>query len=86
MKELKTLHKKFVVVPIDKTSGNVAFVCQRHYTQFLITELGLNNVNNITVTYMNAVKRLSKTELDNTSFLKNKFNLEVNETNKKLLI
>ena len=29
--ELKMLSNKFVVDPVDKGSGNVAFVCQRHY-------------------------------------------------------
>ena len=37
------LHNKFVVFAID----DVAFVCQRYYTQNLINELGLNNFNNI---------------------------------------
>ena len=41
------LHNKSFVVPIGKTSSNVAFVCQRHYAQVLINELVLNNVNNM---------------------------------------
>ena len=39
MEELKRLHNKFVVVAIGKASGNVAFVCQRHYAQVFINEL-----------------------------------------------
>ena len=50
------LHNKLVVAPIDKASGNVAFVCQMHYAQVLINELGLNNFNNITSTYTKANK------------------------------
>ena len=42
------LHKKFVVVPIDKASGNVNFVYQMRYAQALINELRLNNLSNIT--------------------------------------
>ena len=30
----------FAVLSIYKSSGNVPFVCQRHYTQVLINELG----------------------------------------------
>ena len=45
--ELKLLHDKFVVVPIDKASGNDAFVCQKHYVQVSISELRINNVNNV---------------------------------------
>ena len=53
------LHNKFYVVPLDKASGNVAFICQRHYAQDLINELGLNNVNNIS-TYSKAIKPADK--------------------------
>ena len=34
--ELRVLHNKFAVVSIDKASGNVAIVCQRHYNQLLV--------------------------------------------------
>ena len=65
----KILHNN-AVVPIDKSSGNAAFVCKRHYVQVLINELCLNNVNNITLTYMKAIKPVDKTLSDHTSFLK----------------
>ena len=45
-------YNTFVVVPIDKTNGNIVFGCQRHYAQVSINELDLNNVNNLTSTYM----------------------------------
>ena len=66
-------------------SGNIAFVCQRHNAKVVINELGLNNASNIT-TYVKAVKPVVKTVSDNTSLLKNKFNFEVNEINKKILL
>ena len=40
-------HNKSVVVPINKTSGNVAFTCQMHYAEAFINELSLNHANNI---------------------------------------
>ena len=81
------LHNKFVVVVRnDKASGNVVFVCQRHYAQFLTDELGLNNVNNITSTYTKVNKPLDETVADNTSFLKRKFSFEVTEINENSLI
>ena len=55
-KELRFLHNKFVVVSIDKASGNVAFVCQRHSDQVLVNDLGLNNVNTTTQKYVKAIK------------------------------
>ena len=76
------LHSKFVVVPIDKASSHVALVCLRHYAQVLNSELGLN-VNNIT-TYKKAIKPVDKILSDNTSFLKSRFDFEVDEINKKL--
>ena len=71
------LHNKFLVVPIDKASGNVAFICQRHYAQVLVNELGLNNVNNITSMHATVTEALDKTISEKASFLKNKFNLDV---------
>lgn len=50
--ELKLLQNKFVVL-IDKASGIVVFVCQKHYGQVLIDEVDLNDVNNINLTYVN---------------------------------
>ena len=57
------LHNKLIVVPNDKVSGNVVFVCHGHYAQFLINELGVNNVNNITSTYTEATNSLVITEI-----------------------
>ena len=59
-KELKMLHIKFVVAPIDKTSNNVTFVCQRQYVQVLINELGLHDAITITPTYMKATRPVEK--------------------------
>ena len=77
------LHNKFVVVPIDKASNNVAFVCQRNYAQVFINNIGLNNVDNITSGYKKATKPVNRTESGDISFLKNKFNIEVTEINNK---
>lgn len=40
IEQLKLLHNKFDVGTMD-----TAFVCQRHYAQVLINNLGLNNAN-----------------------------------------
>ena len=82
--KLKLLHNQFVVVSIDHVSGNVAFFCQRHYAQVLINELGLSNVNAITTTFLKAIKPVEKIVSNNTSFLKDKFNLEIDEINDKI--
>ena len=40
---LDNIHKNFVVVPIDKATGNIALVCKRFYVSVITRELGLNN-------------------------------------------
>ena len=50
---LDNIHKDFVVVPIDKATGNIALVCKRFYASVITRELGLNN-NSSTDTYKNA--------------------------------
>ena len=42
-KTLSTLHDKYVVIPADKASNNIVFVCKNYYIECLIKELGLNN-------------------------------------------
>ena len=41
---ISDLHSKFVFVPIDKASNNIAIICKRFYILKLISELGLNNI------------------------------------------
>ena len=38
---LNDLHKKFVIVPIDKVSNNVSIICKRFYVQRLLREVGV---------------------------------------------
>ena len=40
---LDNIHKYFVVVSIDKATGNIALVCKRFYASVIIRELELNN-------------------------------------------
>ena len=40
--ELVDLHDNYVVVPADKTSNNIVFVCKTYYISCLREELGLN--------------------------------------------
>ena len=50
---LDNIHKDFVVVPIDKATGNIALVCERFNTSVITRESGLNN-NSSKDTYNNA--------------------------------
>jgi len=40
---LTDLHNKYVVVPADKASNNIVFVCNTYYIDCLVKELGINN-------------------------------------------
>ena len=62
------LHNKVLVVLIDSTSGNTAFACQRYWAQVWINKLVLNNVNNMTSTYIKAIKPVDKTVSDKHHF------------------
>lgn len=35
------MHKDFLVPSIDKSTGNIAFVCKRFYASVIVKELGL---------------------------------------------
>ena len=38
---LSDLQAKYVIVPIDKASNNVAFICKRYYASVILKELGI---------------------------------------------
>jgi len=40
---LTDFHSKYVVVPADKASNNIVFVCKTYYIDGLVKELGINN-------------------------------------------
>ena len=42
--ELAEIHEKFVVVPADKASDNIVFVCKIHYINCLMEELGMSTM------------------------------------------
>ena len=40
---LSELHDKYVIVPADKASNNIVFVCKQYYIDCLVKELGVND-------------------------------------------
>jgi hypothetical protein len=40
---VSSLHDKYVIVPADKASNNIVFVCKSYYFECLIKELGINS-------------------------------------------
>jgi hypothetical protein len=48
---LSSLHDKYVIVPADKASNNIVFVCKSYYFECLIKELGMNSNTSSNTTY-----------------------------------
>ena len=75
---LDSLQSKFVLVPIDKASNNIAFICKRFYAKVLLEELGLIGAS--TSTYTKIDDRLPNDIIQqHTAELKQKFNITVGE-------
>ena len=73
---LDNIHKGFVVVPIDKATGNIPLNCKRFYASVITRELGLNN-NSSTDMFNNAGGLSANNIIDkNTRDLKIKFGID----------
>ena len=73
---LENVQKDFVVVPIDKATGNIALVCKRFYASVIAKELGLGN-NNTTDTYNSRNNTSTDTIIkSNINDLKSKFGID----------
>ena len=73
---LKDLHEKFVVVPIDKASNNVAIICKRFYIQKLLDEVGVPGDNSPTYKLSN---KNSADIINNNISICDKFGLTLEE-------
>ena len=70
---------------LNEANGNITFICQYFYALVLMKELGLDHNNTGTnKTYIPVHKIDGQVTSDHTTFLRNKFNLVVDEENKKL--
>ena len=75
---LTDLQSKYVMVPIDKASNNIAFICKRYYATVLLKELGL--VGSSTSTYTNISDRTPDDIIEeHQSKLKEQFNLSLDD-------
>ena len=81
---MNEIHNQFVVTPIDKANGNVAFICQQFYALVLYKNWVLDHNNAGTnKTYIPIHKANNQVISEDTTFLRNnKFNLVVDGENK----
>ena len=49
--ELDCLQNDFIIVPIDKASSNIAFICRRRYAEVIYNELDISSAQNPNSTY-----------------------------------
>ena len=82
--ELKTLQDKFVMTPIDKASGNIAFICKRFYAKVLMKELGIDSPSNASPTYKKINKDPNVIIENHTKYLSNMFKINVEDEFKSL--
>ena len=78
---LAKLHDKFVIVPIDKASNNIAIICKRFYIQKLLNDVGVPG--DISPTYKLSKKDQDHIIFDN-SLLCEKFGRTIEEGQKVL--
>ena len=78
---LKSLHDRYVLVPIDKAANNVAIICKRYYVQVILKEIGILDLGN--PTYAKAEKLTAEIVDDNTCYAK-RLGFEVKENDKVL--
>ena len=81
---LELLHKKFVIVTIDKASNNFAFICKKFYISKLLSELGEGGATTNS-TYSKATISKENIIENNIKYCK-KFGLNVTEGQKDLPI
>ena len=81
---LEELKQRFVIVPIDKASGNIAFICKRFYAKVLLDELGL--VGQLGSSTYESLENKNVDEIINnhSQKLKFKFDLDVPSQSKML--
>ena len=73
---LKNLHANFVLVPIDKTSNNIAIICKRFYIERLLSEVGFSE--NPSNTYETSTEK-SELIVDTNIYICKSLNISVTE-------
>ena len=82
-KHLRDLQRDFVIVPIDKATGNIGFVCKRFYAEVLVNELGLKYSSHCD-TYEEVFGSVENIVCKDSEVLKSKFSINNQTESKKL--
>jgi len=80
---LAELHKKYVLVPIDKAANNVAIICKKYYVDVILNEI--DSITSQTDTYSPSHKSKDEIMFDNIQYSK-RLGLKVDEKDLELPI
>jgi len=80
---LAELHKKYVLVPIDKAANNVAIICKKYYVDVILNEI--DSITSQTDTYSPSHKSKDEIMFDNIEYSK-RLGLKVDEKDLELPI
>ena len=80
---LEEFHAKYVIVPIDKASNNIAVICKKFYVDVILKELG--KIGECNQTYSDALKSKEDIIADDFAYIKH-LKLDVQNENNKLPI
>ena len=78
---LDKLHKKFVLVSIDKAGNNIAIICKRYYVEVILKEIG--QIGNGNSTYEKTSRTVEDVVEDNMMYSE-RLGLEVDDREKDL--
>ena len=81
IEDLRKLHDKFVLVPIDKAGNNKAIICKRYYAEVILKEIGEIGTGNST--YYKTSKNIGEIVEENIMYSKH-LGLDVGERDKDL--
>ena len=76
---LSELHKRFVIVPVDKAANNFAVICKKYYLDVLHTELNTNS------SYEKCIDKTAEIIFDDhAEFLTNNFGIKIDDSDKHI--
>ena len=80
---LNFLHGQYVITPIDKATGNVAFTCKRFYAKTLVEELGLSRIDSSEEddTYVPIQESKESVLYKHKTDFKSKFGIDIDDDN-----
>ena len=81
---LSDFQSKYLITPIDKANGNIAFMCKQYHALIIVKELGLDSDTGSPTYSKESVKTPGEIVDQQVNHLKNCFDLNVGEERREL--